>query len=192
MKYRNFKKVMFMIVFILVTFSCTDVHAGFWGTLKSGEMASIPGANLYRTHNMKVNIGGVWYDAYCAWYENDAPYSGKYYFEAVGISPQSAAGLTYILNDNVVTAGLTSDQTRVIKTMAVNVFLSSVSELAGKYPGTLNPTYDANRFDGKIGCDPNNKICEHKYNYWAMLPALLTGNVWEQKIYILVIFMLNK
>lgn len=131
MKNKKIKKLLFLI---LLSFFAFNGHETFAKTL-TGKFevvseANIGNSGLPGTHIMKFTTGGISYNAYCSWYENNTPPANdKITFESANINEATAMGVASILNAGVTG---TDKQQQVIKTAAVNIYLSLMKESAGK------------------------------------------------------------
>ena len=135
------------------------------GSYERGNYVKIDG--LFQTHDMKLTIDGQSYDVYCAWYENSSPeHNGNYTFESIDIEQKYAVGAASIMNDDVITNGMTSENKRVVKTMALNLYLSMAGVTAGK-----NCDGSANRFNGSTSWLPDSYKLIHDYS--TNLPGMV-------------------
>lgn len=131
----------YLKIFTLLT-ACLLTLQGNTETVSAAPLASIDvnisyndndvlATGLLNTHDMKVNINGQSYQAYCAWYEKKAPISTEGLttatFDKMDLDDNVAAGLATIINDTTVKnkyANLTNDELIAIRTAAINLFLS--------------------------------------------------------------------
>lgn len=181
MKYKYFKTLAIILIGIISFSITTDVSAEtITGELTNHGLIELQDEQSWRmagTHVMTVKIDGKEYSAYCAWYENKSPESGTYTFEPVSLNNKNVAvGLDSILSATM--PGYTANEIRVIKTTAINLFLSINGELAGK-----TCSKEANRFDDsnwytskfyqKYGNSPHTILATFEHSY---------GNKYELKV----------
>lgn len=120
------------------------------------------------------------YEAYCAWYEDKSPTTyenGKITFVNAKLPQSRAMAVAAILEDEEITSRNSLEEKKILKTVALNLYLSVKGEMAGRGSATES---NANRFnyhsmhskermgeildrlDDKWGIQNNNKINDPK------------------------------
>lgn len=167
----NYLKTLAFILIGVVSFTITtDVSAEIVGKFsRGGEVAKIPNSGLIGTHEMSLTIDGNKQEAYCVWWEKDPPLSDDEmtFAEATFDYYENSVGVAYILNkkdkelnadikecNEKLGSGKLPTYRRVIKTTALNLYLSMKGE-------TMGSGEDSNRFDGKESQDGH---AVNKYN----------------------------
>lgn len=161
MKNKKMKNVLLFVMLISVSmFAVQDVSAEkITGTFSVGAEAKIGNSGLPGTRLMTFTANGNTYNAYCAWYERGTPQPGTITLTPISkVNDKHAMAVANIINTSLVgKAGMPSDSTstsfkkvqQVIKTAAINIYLSWAKESAGTAGGDYD-RYNAADFVGGV------------------------------------------
>lgn len=141
MKNKKIKNILLLTLLSSLIFNGQSVSAKtITGTFKAGESASIGNSGLPGTHLMTfTTTDGKTYNAYCAWYERGTPPTQNLTLTPLSkVNDKHAVGVASIINTSLVGKdGMPSNSKKfnevqqVIKTAAINIYLSWAKETAG-------------------------------------------------------------
>lgn len=167
-------------------------ESGITVSFNKGDKVNGSGSGLLSTTSMTASAvdGSATYNAYCSWYENDTPPSGKVCLKKLNYDTGDATGvgLEYILTAST-GYGNSTKEDRIIRTAAINLYLTIRGDALGNNcSGSAN--FNRLDFTGTLAPDfiPQDGLFRRKnengndiYPDWSMAKNMNTAdsNVFE-------------
>lgn len=116
-----FKKISIISITIFTFLLSENIFAMDIKVLKNTSENTV--VSVGRTDTIMIEVDGITKQAYCAHYKLGQPQTGTAY-SVKTISNSTGIGLATIIEDTTITSGFTDIQKTVVKTMAINLYLS--------------------------------------------------------------------